>query len=86
MAHIDQAPRLQFVALIGGLVGAQRDIAIDAALQVAPVRRRHQALRDGLEFEDIQRLGGRGRQVLIGECAGPGREGRKQRTCGQESQ
>src|ERR1700722_9466387 len=70
VADIDQAPRLELIARISRLVGAQRDVAIDATLQIAPVRGWYQALRYGLEFEDIQRFSRRSRRVLRGERAG----------------
>ncbi len=78
------------ITRITRLVRAQRDFAIHATLQIAPVRRRYQAARGFLHVEYIQRFGRGGERSFFRERLrlrpGEGAEARQNGARSQEFQ
>ena len=71
LARVDQALDADVVLRVGGVVGVARHVAVHAALEVAPVRRRalgeHGLLRRRLELEHVQRIARRGDDAVRAE-------------------
>ena len=60
----------QLVAGVSRAIGLERDIAIHARRQKAPMRRGQQPFCHGLEVEDVQAIAGLGEQAVLGKQLG----------------